>query len=73
VPRIQVFTKPFCPYCHRAIALLNSKGVSVEETDISMSRDDRAKMLARANGRSTVPQIFIGDRHHRRPPYRRLG
>lgn len=63
MPKIEVYTKPFCPYCHRAIALLTGKGVTVEETDISMNRDGRAEMLARANGRTTVPQIFIGDRH----------
>jgi glutaredoxin 3 len=63
VPKIKVYTKPFCPYCYRAIALLNSKGVTVEETDISLNGADRAEMLARANGRTTVPQIFIGDRH----------
>jgi glutaredoxin 3 len=63
VPKIKVYTKPFCPYCYRAIALLDSKGVTVEETDISLSGADRAEMLARANGRTTVPQIFIGDRH----------
>lgn len=63
MPKIQVYTKPFCPYCYRAMALLNSKGVTVEETDISLDRSKRAVMIERANGRTTVPQIFIGDRH----------
>ena len=63
MPKIEVYTKPFCPYCHRAMALLNSKGATIEETNISMSQNGRAEMIARANGRTTVPQIFIGDRH----------
>jgi glutaredoxin 3 len=63
VPKIQVYTKPFCPYCYRALSLLDSKGATVEEKDISLSSSDRAEMLSRANGRTTVPQIFIGDRH----------
>lgn len=63
MPKIQVYTKPFCPYCYRAIALLNSKGVVVEEIDISLQGSERAVMIQRSNGRTTVPQIFIGDRH----------
>ncbi|MDB5714545.1 MAG: grxC [Sphingomonadales bacterium] len=63
MPKIQVYTKPYCPYCDRAMALLANKGVAVEQTDISLNRDGRAEMIARANGRTTVPQIFIGDRH----------
>lgn len=63
MPKIQVYTKPFCPYCYRAMALLNSKGAMVEETDISMNGSERSVMIQRANGRTTVPQIFIGDRH----------
>jgi glutaredoxin 3 len=63
VPRIEVYTKPFCPYCYRALALLDSKGAKIEETDISSNSANRATMLARSNGRTTVPQIFIGDRH----------
>ncbi|WP_293880418.1 glutaredoxin 3 [Sphingomonas sp.] len=63
MPKIQVYTKQFCPYCHRALALLDAKGATVQETDISMGGPDRAEMIARANGRTTVPQIFIDDRH----------
>lgn len=63
MPIIQVYTKPFCPYCSRALALLDRKGAIVVETDISMDRGGRDEMISRANGRSTVPQIFIGDRH----------
>ena len=61
--RIEIYTKFFCPYCARAKKLLESKGVAYEEHDITMGGDKRAEMLKRANGRHTVPQIFIADRH----------
>jgi len=61
--KTQIYTKAFCPYCTRALRLLASKGVEVEEIDITMGGPKRAEMLDRANGRSTVPQIFIGDTH----------
>ncbi|WP_242146602.1 glutaredoxin 3 [Sphingomonas sp. BAUL-RG-20F-R05-02] len=61
--KTQIYTKAFCPYCSRAMRLLASKGVEVEEFDITMGGPKRAEMLGRSNGRTTVPQIFIGDTH----------
>lgn len=61
--RIEIYTKAFCPYCTRAKALLGSKGVDVEEYDITMGGPQRQEMIQRANGRTTVPQIFIDGRH----------
>ena len=63
MPKVEIYTKAFCPYCARATALLDSRGGVYEEHDISMGGPGRAEMLQRANGRSTVPQIFIGDTH----------
>lgn len=63
MPRIEIYTKAFCGYCARAKRLLETKGVAFEEHDITMGGPKRMEMLQRANGRSTVPQIFIGDRH----------
>jgi glutaredoxin 3 len=63
MPKIEVYTKFLCPYCSRAKALLTSKNVQFEEYDITMDGDLRAKMITRANGRTTVPQIFINDQH----------
>ncbi len=63
MPRVEMYTKMFCPYCARAKRLLADKGVEVEEHDITLGGSGRDEMLARANGRHTVPQIFIGDRH----------
>lgn len=61
--RVEIYTKAFCPYCARAMSLLASKGVAPEETDITMDRHARDAMIQRANGRTTVPQIFIDGRH----------
>ena len=61
--KIEIYTKAFCPYCTRAKALLASKGVEIEEYDISMGGPQRAEMIERAGGRTTVPQIFIDGRH----------
>jgi len=61
--RVEIYTKFGCPYCSRAKALLESKGVDYEEADISMEAGKRQEMLGRSNGRHTVPQIFIGGRH----------
>lgn len=61
--RVEIYTKMFCPYCSRAKRLLSDKGVGYEEYDITMGGRKRDEMLGRANGRHTVPQIFIGDHH----------
>ncbi len=63
MPRVEVYTKFFCPYCCRATALLKKRGLSFEEYDISMGGPKRAEMLERSNGRTTVPQIFVGGVH----------
>ena len=60
---IDIYTKFLCPYCTRAKSLLSKKGADFNEIDISMGGEKRQEMLSRANGRTTVPQIFIGDVH----------
>ena len=60
---IEIYTTPYCPFCLDAKALLRKKGVQFTEIDVSVSRELRMKMTARAQGRTTVPQIFI-DGHH---------
>jgi glutaredoxin 3 len=61
--QVEIYTKAFCPYCSRALRLLGDKGVAVDETDITMDRAKREEMIGRANGRTTVPQIFIDGQH----------
>jgi glutaredoxin 3 len=60
---VTIYTKPYCPYCEGARELLTKKGIRFEEIDISGKPDLRAEMIRRANGGSTVPQIFVGERH----------
>jgi glutaredoxin 3 len=63
VSRVLIYTKPFCPYCERALALLQRKGVEVEEVVASMDAEKRREMQERSGGRMTYPQIFIGEKH----------
>ncbi len=60
---VEIYTTPFCPYCVRAKALLQKKGVEYRETDVSEDSSLRSAMTKRAGGSYTVPQIFIDDRH----------
>jgi glutaredoxin 3 len=63
VPAIEIYTKSFCPYCWRAKSLLDSKGVPFKEIPVDWGGPDKQSMVQRASGRTTVPQIFIGDMH----------
>ena len=58
-----IYTKPYCPYCHRAVALLEQKGADFTEIDAAFEPAKRQEMLQRSGGRSTYPQIFVGDQH----------
>jgi glutaredoxin 3 len=60
---VTIYTKTWCPYCMAAKDLLESKGVAFEEVEISGKPQLRDEMVRKAHGRSSVPQIFIGDRH----------
>jgi glutaredoxin 3 len=60
---ITIYTTLLCPYCHRAKALLRKKGAHFTEVDVGMDAVKRAEMTSKANGRHTVPQIFIGSVH----------
>lgn len=61
--KVEIYTKAFCPYCSRAMALLAAKGVEPVEYDITMGGPQRQEMIQRANGRTTVPQVFIDGAH----------
>jgi glutaredoxin 3 len=60
---IEIYTIRYCPYCQDAKELLSRKGIVFHEIDASGDRETRKKMIERANGRSTFPQIFIGQAH----------
>lgn len=61
--KIEIYTTQICPYCVRAKSLLDRKGASYTEIDVSNDDELRQKMVTRAGGKRTVPQIFIGDHH----------
>jgi glutaredoxin 3 len=63
MPSVTVYSSPFCPYCFMAKKLLKKKGVSFEEIDVMADPKRKPEMIERAQGRKTVPQIFIGDTH----------
>jgi glutaredoxin 3 len=56
---VTMYTKTYCPFCLRAKALMQSKGVAFEEVNLDEHPERRGEMIARAEGRHTVPQIFI--------------
>ena len=63
VPIVEIYTKQFCGFCARALNLLAAKSIKVEEIAIDGNMQLRQLMIERANGRSTVPQIFIRGEH----------
>ena len=60
---VEIYTTPYCGYCRAAKALLTRKNVAFTEIDVSADAAQRDAMIARAHGRYTVPQIFIGETH----------
>ncbi len=59
--KVEIYTSPFCGFCHRAKSLLEKKNVDFEEMDVMMDSAKRKEMESRAPGARTVPQIFIDD------------
>ena len=60
---VTIYTRMMCGYCGAAKRLLDGKGVAYTEHDASFSPELRQEMIQRAKGRSTFPQVFVGDRH----------
>jgi glutaredoxin 3 len=63
VATVEIYTKAFCGYCWRARELLEAKGIEFQEYAVDGGGPKREEMIRRANGRTTVPQIFIDGRH----------
>lgn len=61
--QVTIYTKAYCPYCVRAKSVLDNKGVIYKEIRIDDQPELRPQMIERAGGRTTVPQIFIGEQH----------
>lgn len=62
-PPVTIYTTPLCGYCLAAKRLLAAKGVAFDEIDLACAPERRAEMVARAGGRRTVPQVFVGETH----------
>ena len=60
---VTIYTTAWCPYCSAAKSLLKEKGVAFREIDVEKTPTERAAMTARAGGRTSVPQIFVGETH----------
>ena len=63
MPKIEIYTTSFCPFCHAAKRLLNQKGASFFEISLTDEPHLRERMVDRASGSRSVPQIFINDTH----------
>jgi glutaredoxin 3 len=63
VAQVEIYTKTFCGFCWRAKHLLESKGIPYREISVDFGGEVRQQMIERANGRTTVPQVFIGGHH----------
>ncbi|GAB4225015.1 MAG: glutaredoxin 3 [Acidobacteriota bacterium] len=60
---VTVYVRSWCPWCRRALELLAAKGVRPEVIDIEREAERAGEMVRRAGGRTTVPQVFVGERH----------
>ncbi|GBR54561.1 glutaredoxin [Neokomagataea thailandica NBRC 106555] len=58
MPKIEIYTQPYCPFCVRAVALLQAKGVTFQEIDAPHGTSERAESIQRS-GQRTVPQTFV--------------
>ena len=60
---VEIYTQPYCPYCARALKLLAGKGVAFRQIDAPQGSAERKVAIERSGGRTSVPQIFIDQRH----------
>lgn len=60
---VEIYTSPLCGFCHAAKRLLKQKGVEFHEIDVLANAKRKPEMIKRANGKRTVPQIFVGNVH----------
>ncbi len=61
--KVEIYSSMLCGFCYRAKKLLQQKGVDFTDIDVMVHPKRRAEMVERSGGRTSVPQIFIDDRH----------
>ena len=59
MPKVEIYTQPWCPFCERAVHILSTKRVEFQEIDAPNGSAERKEAISRSGGRTTVPQIFI--------------
>ena len=60
---VEIYVKTGCPYCIRAVQLIEAKGVGYKLHNVDFGGEKKQQMVQRASGRMTVPQIFIAGKH----------
>lgn len=63
MPEILIYTKDYCPFCHKAKDLLEDLDQDYKEIDLLANPQKRSEMVSMAGGKTTVPQIFINGQH----------
>jgi glutaredoxin 3 len=63
MPKVEIYTQPWCPFCERAMHILSTKSVEFQEIDAPHGSAEREDAKRRSGGRTTMPQIFIGGQH----------
>ena len=63
MPDVEIYIQPYCPFCARALKLLRTKGVVFREIEAPHGSAEREEARTRSGGRTSVPQVFIGQRH----------
>ncbi|KKZ13119.1 MAG: glutaredoxin [Candidatus Synechococcus spongiarum SP3] len=61
--KVEIYTTSWCPFCRRALALLDGKAVTYTNIDVEEGRGRKRAMRLRSGGKTTVPQVFVDDRH----------
>lgn len=61
--KVEIYTTGWCPFCRRALALLDDKAVTYTNIDVEEGRGRKRAMSLRSGGKTTVPQVFINDQH----------
>ena len=57
--KVEIYTQPGCPYCHRAMLILNTKNIPIQEISAPKGTPEREESIQRSGGKTSVPQIFI--------------
>src|SRR5258708_9684087 len=63
MPKVEIYTQPWCPFCERAVHILSTKKVEFQEIDAPHGSAVREEARRRSGGRTTMPQIFIDGQH----------